>query len=261
MNNNKVFKLWDELSEFGADKSDMALNHCLARISDLLRADNAFWAGSVRVVKEDDPRLDSTLGWRVGATHLPYVDAAALQLRKLALQRLDENKINEATAKIVAGAGEFRAYTLESGALLNVDAFKETEHYDIFFRQAGVADRIWVITPVSEEVESYFCFDTCEKGRCFTQGELELTSQILRGVKWFHRQLILSHGLGICLETLTPSERRVKQCLLSGISEKEIAEQLSLSSGTVHQYAVRIYRKFGVKGRTEFMSLWLHGQM
>lgn len=261
MDNEKIVQFWDELSEFGAHQSDAALNYCLERICDLIRADNAYWVGGVRVVKGDRTRLDPMSGWRVGAAHLLYADEAALQRKKQAMREPDENDVGDTTVQLIAKAGEFRAYTMKSGTLLSVDAFKKTDHYNFFYRQAGVEDRIWVVFPVSKDAESYFCIDTYEKGRCFTQDELEFTSQILRGIKWFHRQLLLSHGLGICLEPLTPSERRVKQCLLSGDSEKEIAAKLSLSPGTVHQYAVRIYRKFGVKGRTEFMSLWLHGRL
>lgn len=261
MDNGKVVQLWDELSEYGAHQSDAALIHCMERICDLNGADSAFWVGTVHVVKGDKSRLDPMSGWRVGAAHLLYADEAALQRKKQAMQEPNNNNVSVATVQLLTKAGEFRAYTLGSGSLLNVDAFKKTDHYDFFYRQAGVEDRIWVVMPVSKDAESCFCFDTHKKGRCFTQGELDLTSQILRGIKWFHRQLLLSHGLGICLEPLTPSERRVKQCLLSADSEKEIAAKLSLSPGTVHQYAVRIYRKFGVKGRTEFMSLWLNSRL
>ncbi len=64
---------------------------------------------------------------------------------------------------------------------------------------------------------------------------------------------------GICDKPLTSTERRIKQHLLTGASEKEIAKQLALTPGTVHQYATRIYHKFGTKGRTEFMAMWMAG--
>jgi DNA-binding CsgD family transcriptional regulator len=59
------------------------------------------------------------------------------------------------------------------------------------------------------------------------------------------------------VDPLTPAERRMIQCLLSGMSESEIAATLALSKGTVHQYATQIYQKFAVHGRVEFTALWL----
>lgn len=69
----------------------------------------------------------------------------------------------------------------------------------------------------------------------------------------------MSHP-GISEVPLTPAEQRLLPELLTGDSEKVIAERLSLTPGTAHQYAVGLYRKFGVRGRIEFMALWLRGQ-
>jgi len=257
--NEKVIQLWDELSDLGAYQSDTALDYCMKSLCDELRADNAFWIGGVRVVKGASAKQDPMSGWRIGAVHLLNHDVGALERKKEVMKAPVVIDPGDTTVALTASAGVFRAHTLEAGTLLDLHAFKKTDHYDFFYRKRGIADRIWVVMPVSDDTESYFCFDTYKEGRIFSPGDLEIASQILRGIKWFHRQLLLSYGLGICLEPLTPSERRVKQGLLSGDSEKEIAAKLSLTPGTVHQYAVRIYRKFGVKGRAEFMSLWLYG--
>jgi DNA-binding CsgD family transcriptional regulator len=56
---------------------------------------------------------------------------------------------------------------------------------------------------------------------------------------------------------LTPTERRVLQELLSGKTEKQIAARLGVTPGSAHQYVTAIYRKFGTRGRTELMGLWL----
>jgi DNA-binding NarL/FixJ family response regulator len=88
---------------------------------------------------------------------------------------------------------------------------------------------------------------------------MELVAQALRGIKWFHRQLLLGHGFGASEKPITVAERRIIKGLLSGATEKVIAEEANLTCGTVHQYATRIYRKFGVNGRAEFMALWLGG--
>lgn len=160
---------------------------------------------------------------------------------------------------LVAGVGIFRAYTLQSGELVDVSAFQQTDHYDLHYRKRGVCDRIWVAFPVNADAESVFCFDRIGDGGHFGKDDLELAAFVLRGIKWFHHQLLLNHGIGFCTGPLTAPERRVIKGLLSGETEQRIASHLKLSRGTVHQYATRVYRKFGVRGRSEFTALWLCG--
>jgi len=53
---------------------------------------------------------------------------------------------------------------------------------------------------------------------------------------------------------LSPRERDVLDVLLRGHSEKHAADQLGLSSHTVHQYVKRLFRAFGVSSRAELMA-------
>ena len=261
MDLEELLKLWDEMSQFGSKDSDEALNHYMKRLCEWLNADNAFWVGSVRVVKGARARADAMSGWRVRAVHILHVSEAALERKRQTLKAMHTKDPGAPNIAIVAGAGHFRAYTLQGGKMFDLESFKKTEHYDYFYRQRGISDRMWLAVPVNADTESIFCFDRYTNEKPFSESELELASFAVRGVKWFHRQLLLNHGLGICVEPLTEAELRVKQQLLSGASEKEIAKLLELTPGTVHHYATRIYRKFGIKGRTEFMSLWLNGSI
>jgi DNA-binding CsgD family transcriptional regulator len=54
---------------------------------------------------------------------------------------------------------------------------------------------------------------------------------------------------------LSVAERRVVALLLEGFSNSEIAEQLFLSVKTVESHLARVYRRFGVKSRTQLASL------
>jgi DNA-binding CsgD family transcriptional regulator len=45
--------------------------------------------------------------------------------------------------------------------------------------------------------------------------------------------------------------------IIEGLSDREIAEQLSLSRYTVHQYVKRIYRKLDVDSRVALTRLLL----
>jgi DNA-binding CsgD family transcriptional regulator len=73
--------------------------------------------------------------------------------------------------------------------------------------------------------------------------------------------LELEHGDGeICERTLvalTPREREVALRVVDGLSDREIAERLSLSPYTVRQYVKRIYRKVDVDSRVALTRLLL----
>jgi DNA-binding CsgD family transcriptional regulator len=56
---------------------------------------------------------------------------------------------------------------------------------------------------------------------------------------------------------LTPRECDVLRLMLTGRSEKQIAETLSLTTRTAHEYITSIFRKYAVQGRAELMALWL----
>lgn len=57
------------------------------------------------------------------------------------------------------------------------------------------------------------------------------------------------------LASLTTREQEIFSLLLEGASNKEIAEQLFLSEGTVRVYLSGIYSKLGVKNRAQAILL------
>lgn len=255
----EIHELWDELSDFGMGRTDAALRLCMESISGWLNAQDAFWIGAVHVVKcPTRKQKDALSGWRVRAIEHLHPHFHDARHNEKVVKKLQTDELGATNIALTASAGRFRAYTLQSGNLVDVEAFQQTDHYDFYYRRWGIRDRIWVTSPVNTDTESYFCFDRIGKNRRhFDADELALAAYALRGIKWFHRQLMLSHGLGLSVDPLTPAERRVIQGLLTGASEREIAESMRLSQGTVHQYATRIYKKFAVRGRMEFTGLWL----
>ena len=58
----------------------------------------------------------------------------------------------------------------------------------------------------------------------------------------------------IPLETLSNRENEILQWLAKGLLYKEIAEQLSISTGTVRQHIHKIYEKLHVQNRTEALN-------
>jgi two-component system, NarL family, nitrate/nitrite response regulator NarL len=63
----------------------------------------------------------------------------------------------------------------------------------------------------------------------------------------------LFHEIGRSSEHLgiTPREREILECLLRGLSDKEIAKTIEMCSGTVHAHLRRIYQKFKVHKRRD----------
>lgn len=259
MEDEDIYQLWDKLADFGAHMTDEALRCCMQTVCEWVGADNAFWVGSVRMANITRTDKDPMLGWRIGALRMMNPEHDALRTVMDGARDTHSDDPGDTSRSLVADAGRFRTYGLHRGDLVDLKAFKKTAHYDYFYRQIGVEDRIWVAFPVNDDAESFFCFDSTQAGYRFSDAHFELVAKVLRGIKWLHLQALLSHGLHAGDRALTDGERRVVDKLLAGSAEKEIADHLQLTPGTVHQYAVKIFRKFGVSGRAQFMSLWLAG--
>lgn len=256
---DNIYQFWDELADFGSDETSLALKHAMRTIGEWIGAQAAFWVGAVRMAGDGDELNDPFSGWRLGRVEIldtPHTSPEFLRT----MQNLRTEDLGDTTRAVLAEAGTFRTYSLGTG-VVDMEAFKKTRYYEYFYRAPGIADRVWVIFPINVDSESYFVFDTYEPGRQFSARELYLATEALRGIKWFHREQLLSHGLGISREPLSPAERRILLKVLTGATEKAIADQLSLTQGTVHQYITGLYRKFGVRGRSEFMALWLRGRL
>lgn len=61
------------------------------------------------------------------------------------------------------------------------------------------------------------------------------------------------------LETLTPRERQIAEHVGRGMRNREIADSLAMSEGTVKVYLHTIYQKLGIDNRTE-LALLTHGR-
>lgn len=249
--NDFIYALWDELADFDAAHSDEALTHLMERLCTLAGAWNALWMGAVR--------LDATFpgdpvkGWR--PRFIRYLHAApALGDAALEHKKLDQGVVDITTIRNLEGVGTFRANRLCD--LVGLEWF-ESPYYQTQYLDRGTADSIWVAFPVNEDAESWFGIHRAPGRPPFTEADLDAVAYALRGIKWFHRQLMLSHGLLVAVTPLTQTERKVLHLLLSGLSEKLIAAELDRSHHTVHEYITVIFRKFGVNNRAALMALWL----
>jgi LuxR family maltose regulon positive regulatory protein len=55
----------------------------------------------------------------------------------------------------------------------------------------------------------------------------------------------------LLIDPLTNQEKKILQQIAAGLSNKEIASKLALSTNTVKMYTSKLYRKLGVRRRTE----------
>ena len=178
----RIHELWDELSGYGVGQADAALRCCMERIGSWLDAQDAFWIGAVHLLKCPEQNARGSLsGWRIRAIeHFhPHFHDARHNEKVVKGGQIEEQGATNVT--LAAGAGRFRAYTLQAGELVDIDAFRETAHYDFYYRRWGIRDRIWVAAPVNADTESYFCFDRIgEQARLFDDGELALAARTRR---------------------------------------------------------------------------------
>ena len=246
----RIHTLWDELAAYEASAKDAAVMHLLGVVAGILGAENAYWMGAVRLTSgENDPFC----GWRPRLLNylrpLPF-DKNYTQQR---LKSINRGEHDEATVAQARAAGTYRARRLRD--LVSPEWF-EGDIYKGYVGQ-GVHDSLTVTAPVGASTEVYYGFLRMRPGDPFTEAERDVAYYAMRGLTWFHRQLLLSHGLLVAQSPLSPSERRVLQLLLTDLPEKAIAAEIGVSPSTLHTYVRDVLRKFGVSGRTGLIALWL----
>jgi DNA-binding NarL/FixJ family response regulator len=83
-------------------------------------------------------------------------------------------------------------------------------------------------------------------------------SCVIRGERWFPEHDDAPTGRGLLqdqLTTLTPQQFRVLKYLTDGMLNKQIADILEVSEGTVRAHVTAILRKIGVSTRTQAVIL------
>jgi len=238
-------------ADFEAGRSAEAASHLMSALCAASNAWNATWAGAVRI-PESDPN-DPLQGWRVAAMQAlhPIAPHRDEQHFRTILDAWERRQIDPSFLLPLRNVGRFRSYSFRRELPA---AWFETPFYHQHYGAVGTFDAVFVAFPINDDCESHFGFYSA---RTFTDGEIRLLELALRGLKWFHRQLMLNHGLVMASAPLTATERRVLHMLLSRAPEKEFGSHLDMAPSTAHQHVTRIYRKFGVRSRAELMSLWL----
>lgn len=248
----RIYALWDHMAGFEAAQQDVALKHLLRELCALVNAQNASWVCAVRM-PQMGPQ-DPVSGWRPRLSEHLHPFARLRAGAREQTRMLEEGEIDLTTVRNVALAGRFRANRLID---LVPEEWFESGYYRNFYEGLGHTDAIWAGCPVNADAEVYFGLYRGEGNPRFTEAERDTAAAALRGLKWFHRNQLLGHGLLVAATPLTAAERGVLQGLLGGEPEKQIASSLGQSYHTTHEHVMAIYRKFGVNNRAALMALWL----
>ncbi len=253
---NAIHTLWDELADYPAARADAALAHLMERVGTWLGADNMVWVGAARVGQGVAARRDAQYGWRGLAVSHWRVTPELLAASRLATDTQTSDP-GMTTRALAASAGQWRTHRLRDG-WVDFAAFRRTTHYATIYHGSNIGDRLFAGIPVNADSEAFLLADRYGAASRFRAGEAALLAYAMRGLKWFHRELLLFHGILVADKPLSPTERRIVRLLLTERSEAEIAAALGQSPATTHKYITALYRKYNVRGRAGLMARWLN---
>jgi len=246
----RIHILWDELASFEAAQTDDALVHLLTTVAGIVRAENAYWFGTVRL---EDTGADPLLGWRPRGIRYLHPLPNDTTFTRDRLRAIDRGAIDESTVAQARQAGKYRANRMRD--LVSPEWFASAWYQNYLGR--GVHDSLVVGAPVSPMAEGYYGFLRMRPDDAFTEADREAALYAMRGLTWFHRRVVLAHGLLVASSPLSPVERRVLALLLTDQPEKQIATVLGVSQASLHTYVRSVVKKFGVSGRKGLTALWL----
>ena len=122
----------------------------------------------------------------------------------------------------------------------------------------NVGERIVGVYNLSPESESVFLVDRPPGAPEFTREDADIFYQALIDFPRLHYCLMLERGLLTpAAKPFSPRQFEVVKYLLGPLDEKQIAERLNLSKGTVHNHVTEIYKNLSVSSRYEMTQLWL----
>jgi hypothetical protein len=203
--------LWDQLAEFSVADGDAALTHLLSALRTMLSARSVLWGVVVRL--PSPKRADPLLGWRPRLVRvLDPIPAVAASVQKQ-YDTLWSDDVDLSQVLSMSGDEPFRVRLLFEA--LPPEWF-EGKHYRRHYLDVGFADSISVRIARNDDVRiRLFVFRDAQAPR-FTAQDGQRLGFVMRALRWFHREQLLSHGLLIANAPLTPAERRVLLALLDG---------------------------------------------
>jgi len=253
---DRFVEIIDELACYPLHKMDEGLHFVLEQTARLVNAENAFWLATTYNPGENNPFDKIFQGWMPRQVVSLIEDEERQQLLDLILGRFRGANEDDYAAHNNTGIGTSRAAMRSDSLDIQSDAVKWMEKE--VFAKGLLSDRVTAACPVTSESESFIGFDRIANKQTFDEREKELIRVVSFGLKWFLTHLHRSYGYIDAGEALTKRERQVLMLLLTDMSEKQMADELSLSAKTTHHHVGRIYSKFSVRSRAGLMAKWLN---
>lgn len=227
----------------------------LHSISGLIDAQHGYWLSGLRM-RHLNAETDPMRGWRLGPVfHYGELPGdKALYRSKVRETETGKYALDESTSNHLRQAGRFRATLMRDHV---PPEFFQSAHYREHYLARGITDTLFVVAPVNADTEVYFCFNRIGSSEPFGKADLDIAADTIRSLGWFHRKVLLGHGLLIACKPLTATERKVMHYLLTELAEKQIAEKLEQKTDTTHKHICNIYRKFNINSRAALMATWL----
>lgn len=125
---------------------------------------------------------------------------------------------------------------------------------------AGTIDRTQLITAVRLGVHGLLLKDAptevlFEAIMCVLAGRYWLGQTLVTDLLEMVRPMIQSNAGGTVASKLTPRERQVLQMVVAGHSNREIAQQWTVSEETIKHHLTRMFDKVGAANRVELAML------
>lgn len=250
---DQIHELWDSLAEIPMSPPEKPIKILFQRLTSLLGSQRGMLIMAVKLA--DAPINDPLAGWRPRTyTSVERIgnNPKYVTVESNTIKQVD---YDESTRNHALNAGRFRATLLSDHVS---PQYFDSEFYYKHYLRRGINDRMFVVLPINDYIESYFIFDRIEDNVRFTCHELNLAVYALRSLSWLVRTVSRCFGHIRANEILTPKEREILGYLLAGNSDKRIARLVDQAPNTTHQHIATLFRKFGVTSRTQLMSLWMN---
>ncbi|MBK1835080.1 helix-turn-helix transcriptional regulator [Roseibacillus ishigakijimensis] len=257
----RLAELWQSTNDKLSLGSQAALKHFMIGLRDLIGACDCQWYAAQRGLTPCDVFSVKVFDkWWVVDLYKPLHQLSEEEqdkVTKFFLEKIREHGFDHLTQHGARNAGKTRIHLRQ-----DVISDEEWEEYWVLREYLqpiyGVAERMQAVFHVSKDCESYFVLDRTAEQGLFDERARRLAYLAIAGTGMLQRRLFFVRGLlPPSTKVLSPRERETLSLLLRGYNEKEIAEELSLSVHTVHQYTTSIYRAFRVRGRVGLFAVAL----
>jgi len=247
--NRQIVSLAMDVGTAPPDQSEAALRDALAKLTHWIGASNGYWIAAVR--QHSHQPADALLGWRPRELLFLHDHETMTKASLEMAERMRHGEVDLATLANLQRAGTTRA--LLRRELVPDRVWNRSWVPTEYQQPRGVFDQLVGAHTVGPEHESYVGLVRGARDRRFGAAERDLLLLFMEASRFFHKRLLLFRGW-MAVPALTLRERDVLALLATARTEKQIASELRIGERTVHQHALSIYEKLGVRGRIGLLA-------